>query len=52
MLLKRKKNLRIIDITRFKLKNVNSLKTFDGSFLIQNKDKVILDKKKLKFVTN
>ena len=51
MLLKRKKNLRIIDITRFKLKNVNSLKTFDGSFLIQNKDKVIFDKKKLKFVT-
>ena len=51
MLLKRKKNLRIIDITRFKLKNVNSLKTFDGSFLIQNKDKVILDKKKLRFVT-
>ena len=51
MLLKRKKNLRIIDITRFKLKNANSLKTFDGSFLIQNKDKVILDKKKLKFVT-
>jgi phosphoribosylaminoimidazolecarboxamide formyltransferase/IMP cyclohydrolase len=51
MLLKRKKNLRIIDITRFKLKNANSLKTFYGSFLIQNKYKVILDKKKLKFVT-
>jgi phosphoribosylaminoimidazolecarboxamide formyltransferase/IMP cyclohydrolase len=51
MLLKRKKNLRIIDITGFKLKNVNSLKIFDGSFLIQNKDKVIFDKKKLKFVT-
>ena len=51
LLLKNKKNLRIIDITKFKLKNANSLKTFDGSFLIQNKDKVIFDKKKLKFVT-
>jgi phosphoribosylaminoimidazolecarboxamide formyltransferase/IMP cyclohydrolase len=51
MLLKRKKNIRIIDITKFKLKDVNSLKTFDGSFLIQNKDKIIFDKKKLKFVT-
>ena len=51
MLLKNRKNLRIIDITKFKLKNANSLKTFDGSFLIQNKDKVIFDKKKLKFVT-
>jgi phosphoribosylaminoimidazolecarboxamide formyltransferase / IMP cyclohydrolase len=49
--LKKKKNLRIIDITRFKLKNVTSLKTFDGSFLIQSKDLVIFDKKKLKFVT-
>jgi len=51
MLLKRKKNIRIIDITKFKLKDVNSLKTFNGSFLIQNKDKIIFDKKKLKFVT-
>jgi phosphoribosylaminoimidazolecarboxamide formyltransferase/IMP cyclohydrolase len=51
MILKKKKNLRIIDITKFKLKNLNSLKTFDGSFLIQSKDKVIFDKKKLKFVT-
>ena len=49
--LKRKKNLRIIDITGFKLKNFNSLKNFDGSFLVQSKDKIIFDKKKLKFVT-
>ena len=49
--LKKKKNLRIIDITGFKLKNLNSLKTFDGSFLVQSKDNVIFDKKKLKFVT-
>ena len=51
ILLKKKKNLRIIDITKFKLKNITSLKTFDGSFLIQSKDQVIFDKKKLKFVT-
>ncbi|MDC0937518.1 bifunctional phosphoribosylaminoimidazolecarboxamide formyltransferase/IMP cyclohydrolase [Pelagibacteraceae bacterium] len=49
--LKKKKNLRIIDITGFKLKGLISLKTFDGSFLIQSKDKIIFDRKKLKFVT-
>ena len=51
ILLKKKKNLRIIDITKFKLKNISSLKAFDGSFLIQSKDRIIFDKKKLKFVT-
>ena len=50
-LLKRKKNLRIIDIVKFKLNNITSLKAFDGSFLIQSKDQLIFDKKKLKFVT-
>ena len=50
-ILKKKKNLRIIDITGFKLKNLTSLKVLDGSFLIQSKDQVIFDKKKLKFVT-
>jgi phosphoribosylaminoimidazolecarboxamide formyltransferase/IMP cyclohydrolase len=50
-ILKKKKNLRIIDITGFKLKNLTSLKAFDGSFLIQSKDQIIFDKKKLKFVT-
>jgi phosphoribosylaminoimidazolecarboxamide formyltransferase / IMP cyclohydrolase len=50
-LLKKKKNLRIIDIAGFKMKNMTSLKIFDGSFLIQNKDRLILNKKKLKFVT-
>jgi phosphoribosylaminoimidazolecarboxamide formyltransferase / IMP cyclohydrolase len=50
-LLKKKKNLRIIDITGFKLKNLISIKNFDGSFLIQSKDQIIFDKKKLKFVT-
>jgi phosphoribosylaminoimidazolecarboxamide formyltransferase/IMP cyclohydrolase len=51
ILLKKKKNLRIIDITSFKLKSLVSLKTFDGSFLVQSKDSMIFDKKKLKFVT-
>tara|TARA_B110000444_G_scaffold258978_1_gene301370 strand:- start:391 stop:1938 length:1548 start_codon:yes stop_codon:yes gene_type:complete len=51
ILLKKKRNLRIIDLTGFKLKNVNSLKILDGSFLIQGKDKIIFNRKKLKFVT-
>ena len=50
-ILKRKKNLRIIDISNFKLKDLSSIKTFDGSFLIQNKNKIVLDKKKLRCVT-
>ena len=49
--LKRKKNLRIIDIESFKLRNINSLKIFDHSFLVQSKDTTIFNKKKLKFVT-
>ena len=51
-ILKKKKNLRIIDISKFKLKNNISLKSFNGSFLLQTKDQIILDKKKLKCVTN
>ena len=51
-ILKKKKNLRIIDISKFKLKSNISLKSFDGSFLLQTKDEIILDKKKLKCVTN
>ncbi len=50
-ILKKKKNLRIIDISKYKSKNVSSFKFFDSSFLIQNKDKLIYDKKKLKCVT-
>jgi phosphoribosylaminoimidazolecarboxamide formyltransferase/IMP cyclohydrolase len=49
--LKKKKNLRIIDISNFKLKSLTSIKSFDGSFLLQTKDSIILDKKKLKCVT-
>ena len=50
-ILKRKKNLRVIDISNFKLKNLTSIKSFDGSFLVQSKDSILVDKKKLKCVT-
>ena len=50
-ILKKKKNLRIIDISKYKSKNISSFKSFDGSFLIQNKDNIILDNKRLKCVT-
>ena len=50
-ILKKKKNLRIIDISNFNLKNASSIKTFDGSFLVQSKDNIVIDKKKSKYVT-
>ena len=50
-ILKKKKNLRIIDISKYQQKNEMSLKTFDNSFLMQDKDKLIFDKKDLKYVT-
>ncbi len=50
-ILKKKKNLRIIDISGYNSKNTLSIKTFDGSFLVQEKNMKIIDKKKLKCVT-
>ena len=50
-ILKRKKNLRLIDISKYQYNDGLLIKNFDGSFLIQNKDKIIIDKKKLKCVT-
>ena len=50
-ILNKKKNLRIIDISKYKPKNLTSLRTFDGSFLVQEKDKLIFEKKDLRFVT-
>ena len=50
-ILKRKKNLRIIDVSNFKLKNLTSIKSFDGSFLVQSRDLIVINKKKLKCVT-
>ncbi len=50
-ILRSKKNLRIIDISNFKMENLTSIKSFDGSFLVQTKDNIVIDKKKLKCVT-
>ena len=50
-LLKKKKNMRIIDITKFKDKYSLKLKFFENSFLLQDKDAEVLNRKKLKFVT-
>ena len=50
-ILKRKKNLRIIDISKFKEKNNEVIKFYNGSFLLQDKDRLIFNKKDLKFVT-
>ena len=50
-ILKKKKNLRIVDISKFKPKNDTVIKNFDGSFLLQDKDKIIYKKRDLKCVT-
>ena len=50
-ILKKNKNLRIIDISKFRDKKIDSIKILNGSFLIQGKDKIVLDKKKMKCVT-
>ncbi len=50
-ILKKKKNMRIIDISKMNYKSNISTKFFDNSFLMQDKDNVTFDKKKLKFVT-
>ena len=50
-ILKKKKNLRIIDISNYKSKNDFMIKSFEGSFLIQDKDKIVVNKKILKCVT-
>ena len=50
-LLKKKKNMRLIDISDFNHKNNMAAKIFDNSFLLQDKDLIILNKDTLKFVT-
>ena len=49
--LKKKKNIRIIDISKYKQKNETTSKIFDNSFIIQDKDKLVFNRKNLKFVT-
>ena len=46
-----KKNMRIIDISKFNYKSKTTVKFFDNSFLLQEKDDLIFQKKKLKCVT-
>ena len=43
--------MRIIDITKFNDKYSFKLKFFENSFLLQDKDAEVLNRKKLKFVT-
>ena len=50
-ILRKKKNMRIIDISKMKYNNNLSFKTFDKSFLLQDKDFKVFNKKDLKFVT-
>ena len=50
-ILKKKKNMRIIDISNFENQNKTSIRFFGKSFLLQDENKMILNKKKLKFVS-
>ena len=50
-ILKMKKNLRIIDISKYKHKNKITLKSFANSFLVQEKDQLVFNRKDLKVVT-
>ena len=50
-ILKRKKGLRIIDISKYKSQSQTTPKFYDNSFLLQEKDKTIFNRKDLKFVT-
>ena len=50
-ILKKKKNMRIIDISNIDYKMKTNLKYFGNTFLLQEKDDIILDKRKLKCVT-
>ena len=47
-----KKNLILIDISKFNPKKNYHIRNFDNSFLVQDKNNKIFDYKKLRFVTN
>ena len=49
--LMKKKNMRIIDISNIKKSNRQAVKMFDNSFLLQDKDTKVFERKNLKFVT-
>ncbi len=48
---KKKKNMRVIDISKYDNEAKTTVKFFDSSFLLQEKDEIVFDKKKLKCVT-
>ena len=50
-ILKKKKNMRIIDISKVNYKSDTDTKVFNNSFLLQESDNIIFEKKKLRFVT-
>ena len=50
-ILKKKKNMRIIDISKFNYESKTTGKFFDSYFLLQQKDDLVFHKKKLKCVT-
>ncbi len=50
-ILSTKKNLILIDISKFKIKKNYSVRNFNNSFIVQEKNKKIFDMPKLKFVT-
>ena len=50
-ILKKKKNMRIIDISKFCYESKTTCRFFDNSFLLQEKDNLIFQKKKLRCVT-
>ncbi len=48
---KKKKNMRVIDISKYDNEAKTTVKFFDNSFLLQEKDEIVFDKKELKCVT-
>ena len=50
-ILKKKKNMRIIDISKFNYESKTTGKFFDNSFLLQEKDNLVFKKNTLKCVT-
>ncbi|MDC3152146.1 bifunctional phosphoribosylaminoimidazolecarboxamide formyltransferase/IMP cyclohydrolase [Pelagibacteraceae bacterium] len=50
-ILKKKKNMRIVDISKFNYETKTTSKFFDKSFILQEKDDLVFQKKKLRCVT-
>ena len=48
---KKKKNMRVIDISKFEYESKTTSKFFDSAFLLQQKDNLVFHRKKLKCVT-